>query len=142
MMSTVMATPHELEARALQANYRKVHDEVFGGSWLRRMLPLPALVRQSDFALEVRKLREMEDRLRILRLACASSGSNGDLTATLQLMTYTESLNSAVGALRHICERLQHRAEGEKYETAEFAADIDRYYSLIEMYDVHETHLA
>lgn len=126
---------YELETQALETCYQRVHQNVFGGSWVRRLLPMPTLLRSSDFASAVAELRGMEDRLRIIRLACLScAGSPAEIAAALRLGTAADALHATMYALRRICQRMDQRREGVRYAMDDFAADIERYNACVESY--------
>lgn len=114
------------EAAELEARLEAVHEDVFGGSWIVHLMPIPALLGRSDQTLRVRQLREIEERLRLIRLACVGSED----PASARLAAYTDSLHAAATALRRIMERLQERRAGARYDIDEFGADMQRYRTL------------
>lgn len=127
-----MAAPAQDKAyrvNDLLKDYVAVHDDIYGGSLLRRIIPIPGLFYWIHFDQHVQTLHTIAAELRYIRHYLATN----ELEQTLA--KYLDALSPAVERLEQVCEALYTSNHGgPSYGYFEYLADMKGYNQLVKSY--------
>lgn len=130
-----MSTPPARVFQLLQ-HYVAVHDEIFGGSWirtLRKLIPIPGIFLAIDYRDCASRLEPLISELQSMSEPAAHDAYGS--RSALMTHRYIEALLRAMKQLHVICIKLAGKAEGGgAYSSAAYARDVSRYNELVAAY--------
>lgn len=120
----------------LLEQYVEVHEEIFGGSWIRtirKLIPIPGIFLAIDYRNCASRLEPLISELQSVEEVAARDayGSRPSLT----MHRYIEALLRAMKQLHTVCTKLAVKAEGGAgYSSTAYARDVSRYNELVTAY--------
>lgn len=131
-----MREPPE-EVFSVLREYVDVHDEIFGGSWirtLRKMIPIPGVFLAVDYGDCASRLDPLVSELekQDARAWAAVQAEEGEPQRTVH--QYIKALLETVKQLRSICLGLARKSQGSEYSSTEYTRALSQYDQLVAAY--------
>ena len=126
---------YALQTHEILGRYIEVHDRLFGGSWVRKLLPIPGIFKAIDFPKCVSDLERLRGELGAIRSEVLTASEDGDDRYLLMtLLNFIDALELTLAGLQEICDALAGKAQGAVYPKEGYDEDVAEYQNRVATY--------